>query len=72
MRACIEEEVPVVSTSASNQKKHTIRKALSFSKQPAKVDLIENATQLDPKGSETAAKATPALNTGNCEVLGSS
>jgi hypothetical protein len=44
MRARIEDEVPEVSTSASNQEKRTIRNAVASSKQPAKADPIENTT----------------------------
>jgi hypothetical protein len=51
-RAHIEEEVPEVSTSGSNQQKRTIMKAVTFSKQPANADPIENTT----------AKTTKALN----------
>jgi len=41
---CIEEDAPEGSTSASNQDKRPIRKAVAFSKQPAKADAIDNAT----------------------------
>jgi hypothetical protein len=43
-RARIEEEVPEVSTTASNHEKRTIREAVAFSKQPVKADPIENTT----------------------------
>jgi len=42
--AHIDSEVPEVSTGASNQEMGTIRKAVAFSKQPAKADPIQNMT----------------------------
>ena len=70
--ARIEEEVPEVSTSASNQEQRTIRKAVAFSKQPANADSIENTTPKTAKAPKVPRKKLPALDTGNYEVLGSS
>jgi hypothetical protein len=71
-RARIEEEVPEVSTSASNQEKRNIRNAVAFSKQPAKADPIENMTPKPTKIRKVPRKNAAALDTGNYEVLGSS
>jgi hypothetical protein len=71
-RAYTEEVVPGVSTSASNQEKRNIRKAVAFSKQPAKADPFENTTPKTPKAPKVPRKKAPALDTGNYEVLGSS
>jgi len=68
-RACIEEEVPEVSMRASNQKTQTTRKAVAFSKQPAKGDPIENTTPKTPKSLNVPRKTAPALNTGDYEIL---
>ena len=70
--ARIQEEVPEVSTSASNQEKRTIRKAAAFSKQPAKADPIENTTPKIAKAPKVPRKKALALDTGYYEVLGSS
>jgi len=71
-RALIEEEVLEVSTSASNQEKRSIRKAVAFSKQPAKADPFENMTPKTSKAPKVPRNKAPALDTGNYEVLGSS
>jgi len=71
-QARIEEEVPEVSMSASNQEKRTIRQVVAFSKQPAKADPIENTTPKTAKARKVPGKKAPALDTGNYEVLGSS
>jgi len=70
--ACIKKEVPEVSTSASNQETWTIWKAVAVSKQPVKVDPIENRAPKTPLGPKLPGRNTPALDTGNYEVLGSS
>lgn len=44
-----EEGIQKVSMSASNQINHTIRKSVSFSKQLAKADKIENTTPHTPE-----------------------
>lgn len=49
MLAYIEEEVPEVTTSTSNQEKRTISKVVAFSKQLAKTDPIENTTGITPQ-----------------------
>jgi len=67
-----EEEVPEVSTSAGNQDKRTIRKAGTFSKQPAMADLIENMFSKSPMAAKLPRQKAPALNTRNYKVLGSS
>ena len=71
-RAPIEEKVPEGSTSACNQEKRTIKKAVAFSKQPAKADPVKNTTPKTPKAPKVPRKKAPALDTGNYEVLGSS
>jgi hypothetical protein len=71
-RARIEQEVPEVSTSAGTQDKGRIRKAVAFSKQPAKADPIENATLKTAMAPKVPRKKALALDTGNYEVLGSS
>jgi len=68
----IEEEVPAVSTSASNQRKWTIKKEVAFSKQLAKVDAIPNTTANTPKAPNVTCKKTHALDTSYYEVLGGS
>jgi hypothetical protein len=68
-QARIEEKV---STSASNQEKGNIRKAVAFSKQPAKADPIENTTPKTAKAPKDPRQNAPALGTGNYEVLGRS
>jgi len=67
--AHIEENVLEVSTSASNQEKGTIRKAVAFSKQLAKADRIENTTPKTPEVLKVPQKKPPSLDTGNYEVL---
>jgi hypothetical protein len=71
-RARIEEEVAEVSTSASNQEKRNIRKAVAFSKQPAKADPIENTTPKPAKALKVPREKALAMDTGNYEVIGSS
>jgi hypothetical protein len=71
-RTCIEEEVPEVSTSASNHENRTIRQAVAFSKQPAKADRIRNTTPKTVKAPKVPRMLAPAWDTGNYEVLGSS
>ena len=71
-RAHIEEGVPEVSMSASNQEKRTIRIAVAFSEQPARAQPIENTTPKTPQALEVPRKTAPALDTGNHELLLSS
>jgi hypothetical protein len=71
-RAHIEEEVPEVSTSASNREKRTIRKAVAFRSQQAQADPIENMTAKTAKAPKVPSKKALALDTGDYEVLGSS
>ena len=71
-RACMEQKLPEVTTSASNQEKRTIRKPVPFSKQPPKARPIENTTPMTPKAAKVLGKKAPALDTGNYEVLRSS
>jgi len=70
--APIEEEVPEISKSASNQEKRTIRKAGAFSKQLAKADPVDNMTPKTPKAPKVPRKKALALDTGNYKVLRSS
>jgi len=71
-RARIEEEVPEVSTSAGNQEKRTISKAVAFSKLPAKVDLVQITSPETSNSPKVPQKKAPGLATGNCQVVGSS
>jgi len=68
-RGWIEEEVPEVSTTTSNQEKWRIRKAVAFGKQPAKTDPIANMTPKTPKAVKVLRKKALALDTGHYEVL---
>ena len=71
-RAHNEEEVPHVWTSASIQKKRMMRKADASSKQLPKMDPIEHRTPKTPKALMVPQMKSPALDTGNYEVLDSS
>jgi len=70
--ARIEEQFLVVSTSAGNQEKSTISKAVAFSKLPAKADLVEIMNPESSNASTVPQTKSPALATGNYKVLGSS
>jgi len=59
-QACIEKEVLEVSMSASNPQMWNIKKVVPFSKQPAKVDPIENTTRKEPKALTGQCKKAPA------------
>ena len=70
-QARIKEEVPEVSTSASNQEKSTIGKAVAFSKQPAREDPRQRTTPKTANDPKQLRKNAPAMDTGHYEVLGS-
>jgi len=70
-RAHMEEEVPVVSISASNHDKRTIKKAVAFSKPLAKADPIKNMTPKTPKAPKVPRRNAQALDSLDYDVLGS-
>jgi len=60
--AHLEEEVAVVSLSAGDQQWQTMRKAVAFSKQPAKAAPIENMTPKTIQGPNLPQKMALALD----------
>jgi len=68
----MEEEVPEVSTSASNHEKGTLRKGLAFRKRLAKTDLTENTTSNTLTVPTVPWMRALSLDTGDYKVLGRS
>jgi hypothetical protein len=67
--ACIEEEVPEVSTSASYQEQQCISKAVAFSKEPAKAEPIENTTPKMAMAPIVPQKHATSLEAQNYKIL---
>jgi hypothetical protein len=69
-QACIEEVVPEVLTSTSNQEQQTIIKVVALSKELAMVDHIESTTPITPKALQVLPKNVPAFDSRKYEFHG--
>ena len=61
----IEQHVPMVSITATKEKKQTILRAVSFSKQLMKADLMENTTPNTGQALNVPQKITPVFDSVN-------